>query len=120
MARHLTRDSAGLVSDARSARSARERLLRQSMSAGAQRSDDPRDVPDIPGNPYRGSDAPSRAYEHLHDYHGISLGAATDRLHRIKQRSGLSPMASVVIGRTGDVYDEMNGEYLGSLTDPAA
>jgi len=77
-------------------------------------------VPEIPGNPYRGSDAPSRAYEHLQAYHGVSPGTASDRLHRIKQRSGVSPTTSVVIGRTGDVYHEMTGEHLGSLTDPAA
>jgi hypothetical protein len=77
-------------------------------------------VTEIPGNPYRGSDAPSRAYEHLRAYHGVSPGIASDRLHRIKQRSGLRPITSVVIGRTGDVYDEMTGEHLGSLTDPAA
>jgi hypothetical protein len=77
-------------------------------------------VPEIPGNPYRGSDAPDRAYAHLRDYHGVPPGTASDRLHRIKQRSGLSPIASVAIGRTGDVYDEMTGEHLGSLTDPAA
>ncbi len=62
----------------------------------------------------------TRAYEHLQAYHGVSPGTASDRLHRIKQRSGVSPTTSVVIGRTGDVYHEMTGEHLGSLTDPAA
>ena len=76
-------------------------------------------MPEIRGNPYRGPNAPERAYNHLGKYHGISRETATDRLHRIKRQSGLSPTDNVVIGRTGDVY-EMNGEHLGSLTDSAA
>jgi|SRR6188472_949360 hypothetical protein len=79
-----------------------------------------RAVPQIPGNPYRGADAPTRAYVHLQLFHGIERLTATQRLHRIKQRSGLGATDNVVIGRTGDVYHEMSGEHLGSLTDPAA
>lgn len=75
---------------------------------------------EIPGNPYRGPDAPDRAYAHLREFHGVDPGTATERLHRIKQRSGLGPTTNVVIGRTGDVYEEMSGEFLGSLTNPAA
>jgi hypothetical protein len=77
-------------------------------------------VPEIPGNPYRGADAPKRAYGHLERFHGIGRLTATQRLHRIKERSGLGATDNVAIGRTGDVYDEINGERLGSLTDPAA
>jgi hypothetical protein len=77
-------------------------------------------VPEIPGNPYRGPNAPAQAYDHLREYHGTPPGTATDRLHRIKQRSGLSPTDNVVIGKTGDVYNETDGEQIGSLTDPAA
>lgn len=77
-------------------------------------------VSEIPGDPYRGADAPRRAYAHLERFHGIERLMATRRLHRMKQSSGLGATANVVIGRTGDVYDEVTGERLGSLTDPGA
>lgn len=77
-------------------------------------------MPEVPGNPYRGADAPERAYAHLQRFHGVERLMATQRLHRIKQRSGLGATDNVVIGRTGDVYDEISGERLGSLTEPAS
>ena len=76
--------------------------------------------PLIRGHPYSGPTAPERAYEHLAAYHGVDRGTASDRLHSIKARAGLGPIDNVVIGRTGDVYDEATGERLGSLTDPMA
>jgi hypothetical protein len=76
--------------------------------------------PLIPGRPYEGPTAPDRAYEHLAAYHGVDKGTASDRLHSIKARAGLGPIDNVVIGRTGDVYEEFSGERVGSLTDPMA
>lgn len=71
----------------------------------------------IPGNPFRGPNAPQQAYKHLKKYHGIDPTVASNRLHKIKQRAGLGAADEVVIGRTGDVYNARTGERLGSLTD---
>jgi len=73
---------------------------------------------EVPGKPFRGAQAPEAAYEHLEWYHGVPRKAAHERLHRIKENSGLSPTDNVVIGRTGDVYDERTGEWIGTLTQP--
>ena len=53
-------------------------------------------------------------------YHGVTRVVASNRLHRIKASEGLGPADNVVFGRTGDVYDELTGEFIGSLTDPMA
>ncbi len=71
---------------------------------------------EIPGNPFRGEDAPERAYRHLQRYHGVDPGEASDRLHAIKQRHGLGAAERVVIEKTGGVLPESSGELLGSLT----
>jgi hypothetical protein len=73
----------------------------------------------IPGNPFRGPTAPQQAFQHLQRFHGIDPAVASNRLHRIKQAAGLGAADDVVIGRTGDVYNAVTGEYLGSLTDRA-
>jgi len=41
---------------------------------------------------------------------------ASNRLHRLEAEGRLGP-TDVVIDRTGDVYDAMTGERLGTLTD---
>ena len=71
----------------------------------------------IPGRPFRGTDAPARAFAHLRDYHGIDPVIASNRLHKLKAAGGLGPADEVVIGRTGDVHHPGTGERLGSLTD---
>lgn len=71
----------------------------------------------IPGFPYRGPNAPERAYENLAKNHGVDRGVASDRLHKLKEGGGLGATDDVVIGRTGDVYDARTEELLGSLTD---
>jgi hypothetical protein len=72
---------------------------------------------DIPGKPFRGKGAPSAAYRHLRKNHGVDPNDASYRLHRLKQMAGLEPDDDVVIGKTGDVYNAMTGERIGSLTD---
>ena len=67
--------------------------------------------------PFRGPNAATQAFAHLAKYHGVRKEVASTRLHTLKARALLRPNDSVVIGRTGDVYDEA-GERLGSLTDP--
>lgn len=69
----------------------------------------------IPGRPFRGENAPELAYWHLARYHGVSPGDASDRLHAIKRRHGVGPRERVVIGKTGYVYRETDGECLGFL-----
>ena len=55
--------------------------------------------------------------KNLSDYHGVSTEVASNRLHKIKVSAGLKADDNVVIGKTGDVYDERTSEWLGSLTD---
>jgi RHS repeat-associated protein len=70
----------------------------------------------IPGRPFTGKNAPTKAYRHLKKYHGVDPTAASNRLHKLKKLGGLDPADDVAIGRTGDVYNAKTGEYLGSLT----
>ncbi len=70
----------------------------------------------IPGRPYTGKDAAKEAFKHLEKYHGISPEVASERLHNIKAAAGLGAADDVAIGRTGDVYNAANGEWIGSLT----
>ena len=71
----------------------------------------------IPGLPFRGTDAPQRAFDWLRKYHGIPEHVASNRLHKIKKASALGAADNVVIGKSGDVYDEVSEDLLGSLTD---
>ena len=57
----------------------------------------------IPGNPFRGANAPQRAFEHLEKYSGLDPNVASARLHRLKKMGGLAADDVMVIGRTGDV-----------------
>ena len=66
----------------------------------------------------RGLGAPKEVYQRLDDHHGVEPAIARHRLHRLKAAGGLGPADNLVFGRTGDVYDERTGEFLGSLTDP--
>jgi hypothetical protein len=76
--------------------------------------------PSIPGRPFSGVDAPKDAFAHLEKYHGIPEHVSSNRLHVIKASSQLKAADDVVIGRTGDVYDAITGDLLGSLTVPAS
>jgi hypothetical protein len=71
----------------------------------------------IPGNPFRGANAPQRAFDHLEKYSGLDPNVASARLHRLKRAGNLGGDDDVVIGRTGDVYNALTGEHLGTLTD---
>jgi phosphopentomutase len=71
----------------------------------------------IPGNPFTGINAPSKAYDHLQKHSGLDPNVASARLHRLKQAGGMGGADDVAIGRTGDVYNARTGEHLGSLTD---
>ena len=55
-------------------------------------------------------------YQHLKEYHGISEATASERLHRIKQQCGSGAADNLVFGRTGDLYDPVTLEWVGSLT----
>ncbi|MGO8905531.1 MAG: hypothetical protein ACLQMH_07910 [Solirubrobacteraceae bacterium] len=73
-------------------------------------------MPSIPGNPFYGPKAHVAAYAHLAEHHGVSRGDASDRLHAIKSRHAVGAAERIVIGRTGCVYRESDGDWLGSLT----
>jgi hypothetical protein len=64
-----------------------------------------------------GKEAPDHVYSHLEKYHGVPRHVASNRLHKIKQRSGLGADDNVFIDQTGNVYHPYTGEYLGTLTD---
>jgi len=61
------------------------------------------DLPEIPGNPFRGPNAARDSYAHLKKWHGIDPHVASDRLHAIKKAAGLTGADNAIIGRTGDV-----------------
>ncbi len=71
----------------------------------------------IPGRPFRGKDAPQKAFRHLETYHGVDPRVASNRLHKMKEQANLGAADDVVMGRTGDVYNAKTGERIGSLTD---
>ncbi|MCP4303941.1 MAG: hypothetical protein GY788_03480, partial [bacterium] len=48
--------------------------------------------------------------------HGIPRVTASERLHEIKAASGLGGADNVLFGPTGDVWDPVTGDWLGSLT----
>jgi len=55
-------------------------------------------------------------YDHLEDYHGIDRNLAGERLHAIKPGWGVGAAEDVVFDLTGNVYDAVTGEWIGSLT----
>ena len=50
-------------------------------------------------------------------YHGIDPVLASERLHEIKEAAGLGPADNVLFDRTGNVFDRVSGDLLGSLTE---
>lgn len=52
--------------------------------------------------------------------HGIDRPLASERLHDIKQASGLGGADNVLFDLTGGVYDPVTRELLGSLTQGGA
>lgn len=73
-------------------------------------------VSNVPGRPFKGEDAPNRAYRHLRTFHGVDPFIARNRLEKLKDLAGLAADDNVIIGRTGDVYNAVTGERLGTLT----
>jgi hypothetical protein len=71
----------------------------------------------IPGDPFRGPNAPQDAFKHLEKYSGLDPNVVSKRLHNLKEIGELGPADDLVIGRTGDVYNAATGEHLGRLTD---
>ena len=56
-------------------------------------------------------------YRRLLKYHGIERHVARDRLHKLKEREGRPPDAILLFDLTGNVYDPVTRECLGSLTE---
>jgi RHS repeat-associated protein len=52
----------------------------------------------------------------LERYHGIDRALASERLHEIKAATGRGPADNVLFDLTGNVYDPVTRESLGSLT----
>jgi RHS repeat-associated protein len=53
----------------------------------------------------------------LEENHGIKRADASQRLHRIKKDAGRRGADNVEFDLTGNVYDPVTGEWLGSLTE---
>ncbi len=60
------------------------------------------------------------AFKRLEKYHGIDPILASERLHDIKKFAGLGPADNALIDFTGNVYDPVTLERLGSLTEGGA
>lgn len=56
-------------------------------------------------------------YAHLQQYHGIPAEVARTRIHQIKAHYGYGGADNVVFDYTGNVYDPITFEWLGSLTE---
>ena len=56
---------------------------------------------------------------HLKKYHGIDPKLASKRLHEIKKAAGYAGK-DVILDRTGNVYNPVTKELIGSLTEGGA
>lgn len=56
-------------------------------------------------------------YRRLLRYHGIEPYQARNRLHALKHGEGRPPDAELLFDLTGNVYDPVTREWLGSLTE---
>jgi hypothetical protein len=61
-----------------------------------------------------------RVFSLLKKYHGIDPKVASVRLHDIKGHFGYGPNDDLLFDLTGNVYDPIRGEWLGSLTEGGA
>jgi hypothetical protein len=59
-------------------------------------------------------------YDHLAENHGISPALASERLHYIKNRLGYGAADNVLFDHTGNLYDPVTRQWLGSLTEGGA
>jgi len=77
-----------------------------------------RTVPTLPANAriLTGPDAPSRLYPHLERFHGIPPHVARERLHAIKDAAHRGPADNIILDWTGNVFDPVTRQWLGSLT----
>jgi hypothetical protein len=74
----------------------------------------------LPTHARRFSEAESSSdevFRRLERFHGIDPNLASDRLHAIKRISGRAAMDNVIFDLTGNVYDPLTLEWLGSLTE---
>ena len=74
----------------------------------------------IPGNYVTGESGRLDVFKNLEKNHGISDELASERLHQIKDENHLPADFNLAFGRTGDVYNPVTGEWLGSLTEGGA
>jgi hypothetical protein len=70
----------------------------------------------LPEHAKRFASAPA-LYQHLRDYHGISEVTASERLHKLKQQCGYGAADNPIFDRTGNLYDPITLEWVGSLTE---
>ena len=59
-------------------------------------------------------------YRRLSKYHGIRTVVASERLHRLKERTGRGGADDLLFDLTGGVFDPITREWLGTLTDGGA
>lgn len=70
----------------------------------------------LPANARRTTDE-NEAYRRLSRFHGISAALAKRRLHQIKRQAGRGADDEVVFDFTGNVFDPVTLELLGSVTE---
>jgi hypothetical protein len=59
----------------------------------------------------------AEVYRRLRVYHGIEEYLASDRLHHLKDKEGRGAADPLLFDLTGNVYDPVTREWLGSLTE---
>jgi len=69
-----------------------------------------------PGAQRFAADQIDALYAHLQRFHGIAPEVARQRIHALKAHFGYGGADNVVFDRTGNVYDPVTLEWLGSLT----
>jgi len=79
----------------------------------------PFEVPTLPSNA-RVLENPQEVYRRLEQYHGIDPKVASERLHQIKANAVRGADDNVLFDMTGNVYDPVTREWLGSLTEGGA
>lgn len=59
----------------------------------------------------------AEVFRRLDQYHGIPEHLASERLHALKDALGLGGADNLLFDLTGNVFDPLTGEWLGSLTE---
>jgi len=76
----------------------------------------PANLFEVPNNARTTSNV-NEVFRRLELYHGIPRNVASNRLHVIKEMAHRGPADNVVFDMTGNVFDPITGDWLGTLTE---